>query len=114
MAFNEQLGDRIREALVNIENVEEKLMFGGLCFMVDNKMCVGVVKDEMMCRIDPAQEDDLLLKEGARPMDFTKKRMKGYIYVDENGLRRNSDFVFWINACLNYNPKAKSSKEKKN
>ena len=54
MAFDEKLSDRIRAALVKIPKVEEKYMFGGVCYMVNGKMCVGVVKDEMMCRIDPA------------------------------------------------------------
>jgi TfoX/Sxy family transcriptional regulator of competence genes len=51
MAYNEILSNRIREALENVPGVEEKHMFGGVCYMVDGKMCVGVVKDEMMCRI---------------------------------------------------------------
>lgn len=53
MAYNEQLGNKIREALQHLPNVTEKVMFGGLCFMVDEKMCIGVVKDELMCRFDP-------------------------------------------------------------
>lgn len=50
MAFNENLSNRIREALVNEAHVEEKHMFGGVCYMVNGKMCVGVVRNEMMCR----------------------------------------------------------------
>ena len=61
MAYNEQLRNRIREALAHIDNVEEKAMFGGICFMVNDKMCLGVMKDEMMCRIDPDKYDDCLL-----------------------------------------------------
>ncbi len=53
MAYNEKLADRIRERIADIPNVEEKFMFGGVCYMLNDKMCVGVVKDEMMCRIDP-------------------------------------------------------------
>ena len=70
MAYNEKLADRIREALVNVPKVEEKLMFGGVCFMVNGKMCTGVVKDEMMCRIDPAMDEIVLEKNGCRRMDL--------------------------------------------
>ena len=51
MAYSEKLNDRIRESLQKVKNVEEKYMFGGVCYMVNGKMCVGVVEDEMMCRI---------------------------------------------------------------
>lgn len=71
MAYNEKLADRVREALVNIPSVEEKLMFGGVCFMVDGKMCLGVAADELMCRFDPLLEEEVLERTGCRPIDFT-------------------------------------------
>jgi TfoX/Sxy family transcriptional regulator of competence genes len=93
--------------------VEEKLMFGGVCYMVNGKMCVGVIKDEMMCRIDPDVFEDALERNDCRPMDFTGKSMKGFIYVNEDGIRAKKDFEYWINLCLDYNKKAKASPKKK-
>lgn len=58
MAYNEKLADRIREALAELPDIEEKKMIGGLTFMVNGKMCAGVVEDEMMCRIDPAVQEE--------------------------------------------------------
>ena len=113
MAFSEKLSDRIREALINVPLVEEKRMFGGICYMVDGKMCVGVVKDEMMCRIDPGIYDQALGKRGCREMDFAGKPMEGYVYVNDEGMQTNEQFGYWINLCLEYNPKAKASKKKK-
>jgi TfoX/Sxy family transcriptional regulator of competence genes len=113
MAFNEKITDRIREALVHLPSVEEKYMFGGVCFMVNKKMCIGVVKDEMMCRIDPLLEEDVLEKVGCRPMDFTGRPMKGYIYINEDGMKTKKTFAYWINLCLDFNSKAKASKRKK-
>ena len=113
MSFNEELTARIRKALDEVENVEEKVMFGGLCFMVNDKMCIGVVKDEMMCRIDPELVDEALEKPGTRPMDFTGKSMKGFVFVDEYGWKKPADFNYWVRLCLEFNPKAKSSKKKK-
>src|SRR3954471_21568177 len=103
MAFNEKLVDRIREALVDIKKVEEKHMFGGVCFMVNDKMCVGVVKDEMMCRIDPSLDEELHQKTGCRPMDFSGKPMKGYVYINDEGMKTKKQFDYWIRLCLDFN-----------
>jgi TfoX/Sxy family transcriptional regulator of competence genes len=113
MAYDETLSDRIREALVNVLHVEEKLMFGGVCYMVNGKMCVGVVKDDMMCRIDPDMEAVVLEKTGCRPMDFSGRPMKGYVYVDETGMKTKKALEYWIGLCLDFNSKAKASMKKK-
>lgn len=113
MALDDKLVDRIREFLIDIKKVEEKNMFGGVCFMVDGKMCIGVVKDEMMCRIDPKMDEIVLEKTGCRRMDFTGKPMKGYIFVDENGYKTKKQFDYWISLCLAFNKDAKASKKRR-
>jgi TfoX/Sxy family transcriptional regulator of competence genes len=113
MAFNEELNDRIREAVQHLPDVEEKLMFGGSCFMVNGKMCMGVVKDEMMCRIGPEVYQQALEMPGCREMVFTGKPMQGYVFVNEEGMRSEARFEYWIKLCLDFNVKAKSSKNKK-
>jgi TfoX/Sxy family transcriptional regulator of competence genes len=113
MAYNEHLNNRIREALADMPVVEEKLMFGGVCYMVNEKMCIGVVGDEMMCRIGEENYKNALEKPGCREMVFTGKPMKGYVYVAEEGMKSARDFNYWIQLCLDYNPLAKSSKKKK-
>ena len=112
MAFNEILVDKIREALVDVPCVHEKYMFGGVCFMVNDKMCVGVVKDEMMCRINPEMDEIVLEMNGCRAMDFTGKRMKGYVFVSDEGMKTKKNFDYWINLCLEFNAIAKASKKK--
>lgn len=112
MAYHQALADRIREALVDIPGVTERLMFGGMCFMVNEKMCIGVVKDEMMCRIDPLMEEEALGRPGCRPMDFTGRPMKGYVFVDEQGMKTRKLFDYWIGLCLDFNAKAKKSAKK--
>jgi len=114
MAFNEKLADRTREIIATThKNVEEKRMFGGLCFMVNDKMCVGVEKDRMMVRLDPALYDEVMEKEGCRPMDFTGKIMKGYVFVDAAVLNTKKKLEYWVNLALAYNKMAKPSKKKK-
>lgn len=114
MPYNEQLADRIAEILLDREiEFEEKKMFGGLCFMVDNKMCIGVSNDDFMARVHPDEELDLLSRDGARPMDFTKRPMRGYLFIDSGGYTEDKDINFWIDRCLAFNPVAKASKKRK-
>ncbi len=112
MAYNEQLVNRVREALVEIPDVEEKTMFQGVTFMVDAKMCIGVRDDEMMCRIDPEVYESVLDRPGCRPMVHGKRTIKGYVFVDETGYRSKEDFDFWIALALEFNKKAKASKKR--
>lgn len=113
MSYSEQLADRIRENLANLPVVEEKKMMGGLVFMVNDKMCVGIMKDEMMCRIDPGFHEKAVEMKGCRTMDFTKRPMTGYVLVDESGMKTRKEFDFWINLALEFNKISKSSKRKK-
>ena len=112
MAFNETLSNRIREELADVPRVEEKLMFGGICFMVNEKMCIGVAEDEMMCRIGPDAYEEALEKNGVREMVFTGKPMVGYVFVDKDVLSAKKDLRYWIDLCLKFNVHAKSSKKK--
>jgi len=113
MAFDEKLADRIREILVDLPEVEEKEMMGGLTFMVNGKMCVGILKDELLCRIDPELHEEVVEKRGCRTMDFTKRPMRGYILIEEHGMKTREEFEYWINLALEFNPRAKSSRKKK-
>lgn len=111
MAYNQKLADRIRKRLADVKKVKEKEMMGGLTFMVNDKMCVGIIRDELMCRIDPGVQEVALSKTGCRIMDFTGRPMKGYVMVDETGMKSRVDFDHWIGLCLEFNKKAKSSKK---
>ena len=114
MSYNEKLADRTREIIaVTHKNVEEKRMFGGLCFMVNDKMCVGVEKERLMVRFDPSKTEEVMEKEGSRPMDFTGRVMKGYVFVDVDALNTKKKLEYWIKLALEYNKIAKASKKKK-
>jgi TfoX/Sxy family transcriptional regulator of competence genes len=114
MAYNEKLANRVREIIsLTHKNVEEKKMFGGLCFMVNDKMCVGVEKERLMVRFDPALNDEVMEKEGCKPMDFTNKVMKGFAFVDIGALSTKKKLEYWVNLALVYNKNAKPSKKKK-
>ena len=113
MAYSEKLADRIRQRLAGLPNVEEKSMMGGLTFMYNGKMCVGIIKDELMCRIDPKLHETAISKPGCRTMDFTNRPMSGYVMIDESGMKTQSSFDYWIDLALDFNKKAKSSKRAK-
>lgn len=113
MAFNEYLADRIRVSLKeNKTNFKEKKMFGGISFMVDEKMCVGIINNDLMVRIDPENQNEFLQENGCRIMDFTKRPMKGYLYISPEAVDMDDDLNKWVKRCLDFNPKAKASKKK--
>jgi TfoX/Sxy family transcriptional regulator of competence genes len=113
MAYNEKLAAMTRELIAQTEtNVEEKAMFGGLCFMVNDKMCLGVEKERLMVRLNPAVYDEAMEKEGCKAMDFTGRVMKGYVFVDADVLTAKKKLEYWVKLALDYNKIAKLSKKK--
>ena len=95
--YSETLADRVRQRLAELPNVTEKEMMGGLTFMYKDKMCVGIIKNELMCRIDPTLHEKAIGKVGCRTMDFTQRPMIGYVLVDESGMRTKQDFEGSVN-----------------
>ena len=111
MTYSTLLADRVRERLADLNNLEEKEMMGGLVFMYNGKMCVGIIKDELMCRVDPAIHEEVVEKTGCRTMDFTKRPMRVYIFIDESGMKSIKELDYWIGLALDFNKKAKASKK---
>lgn len=114
MAYDTQLAFRIREYLEQLPKlkIEEKKMFRGLAFMIHGKMCINVSGENLMCRFDSARSDEIAEKPGYLPMIMKGKELKGYCFVEPVGFRKKKDFEFWIGLCLEFNPRAKSSKKK--
>lgn len=111
MAYNENLAKKIRTALADLPKVEERKMFGGLAFMVNSKMCVTVGADRIMCRIDPARHEEALDRNGCSTLIMKGREYKGYVHVDDEGIRHKKDFDYWITLALEYNKVAKVSKK---
>ena len=114
MAYDEYLEERISKIL-NDKHISfnPKKMMGGLCFMVDSKMCVGIVKDQLMARINPNIYEASLNKEGCHKMNFTGRAMKGFLFIDPQAIDMDDDLEYWVQLCLDFNPLAQSSKKKK-
>ena len=113
MPHDEKLAKRVRDELARRKvSCEEKAMMGGICFMVADKMCVGVEKDRLMVRIDPAIYEISLARKGCVPMDFTGRPMRGFVFVNPIGLASADELAHWLNLALEFNPRAKASKKK--
>jgi len=115
MAYDTLLANRVREYLAEFQKlkIEEKEMFRGLAFLVNGKMCVNISGQNLMCRFDPTLTEELSTKTGFLQMIMRGKEYKGYCYVEPIGIKNKKDFEFWINLCLDFNEKAKSSKKRK-
>ncbi|MRI00049.1 RNA methyltransferase [Kriegella sp. EG-1] len=119
MAYDEFLADRARRYL-NQKSVcfTEKKMIGGLCFMVNDKMCFGMHIDKntdsslLMARIGIDKYEEALTKPHCSEMNFTGRSMKGYVFVSAEGIDTDKELEFWLQLCLDYNPLAKKSKKR--
>jgi len=96
MAYDEKLADRIRQAVGPRPDVTEKKMFGGIAFLQDGKMFVGIVKDDLMVRVGPERYEAALAEAHVRPMDFTGRPMLGYVFVGPSGSRTVKAVERWV------------------
>lgn len=113
MAYNEFLAERVdRFFIVKKVNFRAMKMMGGLCFMVNEKMCIGVVGEELMARIGTEMYQEALTKEGCKEMNFTGRAMKGYVFLTEDATDLEDDLEYWLQLALDFNPMAKASKKK--
>lgn len=109
MAYSEFLVDRVRQRLVNTGSVVEKKMMGGLIFMINDKMCIGVDLDKktgadrLMVRVGKLPYEALLKRSGSRPMDFTGQVMRGFLFIDPEGFDKDDDLDFWVKKALEFN-----------
>lgn len=109
MAYSEYLAERVRSRLQNVGRVEEKRMMGGLIFMVNDKMCLGIDQDKstgndrLMVRVGKLPYTELLGERGSRKMDFTGKEMRGFLFIDPEGFDLEDDLDFWVQKALEFN-----------
>jgi TfoX/Sxy family transcriptional regulator of competence genes len=102
MAFDEGLAQRLREQLDGTGRVVERKMFGGLAFLVEGNMCVGVMGDELIARIGPEATEAALGRPGSRLFDFTGRPMKGWVMVEPGALEEDDDLAGWVGEALAY------------
>jgi TfoX/Sxy family transcriptional regulator of competence genes len=96
MSYDEKLAARVRRVLAEQRGVIEREMFGGLAFLLEGKMFVGILKRELMVRVGPKRYPVALAKPHARPMDFTGKPLNGYVFVGARGLATARTLGAWV------------------
>ena len=102
MAYDEGLAQRIRPLLAGRGEVTERKMFGGIAFMVGDRMAVGIVGDDLMVRVGPEAHDAALARPHTRPMDFTGRPSRGMVYVAPAGIASDAELARWVEAGAAY------------
>lgn len=96
MPYDETLARRVRALTRGRKDVVEKMMFGGIAFMCKGRMACGIVQDELMVRVGPERHDELLSRSHVRPMDFTGRPMRGFLYVTPAGIEQDFELQRWV------------------
>jgi hypothetical protein len=102
MALDPGAAERIREFLSSRSGISERRMFGGIAFMANGHMAVGLVGGTLMARVGPAGQADALSRPHVRVMDFTGRPMKGYVFVEPAGFESDAELANWVGICLDF------------
>ena len=102
MAFSETLATRIRDVLARKKGVEEKKMFGGVCFFLNGNMLVGVWREFFIARLGPDQGEDALLEPHVRAFDITGRPMKKWVAVEPEGVEDDDQLKEWIQRATKF------------
>ena len=102
MAYDEQLAERVRDQLADVHGITEKAMFGGVAFLLEGNMAVGLTGDELMVRVGRDDSDDALARPHTRPFDMTGRPMKGWILVAQEGLQDDDELRAWVRRGLDF------------
>jgi TfoX/Sxy family transcriptional regulator of competence genes len=102
VAFDETLAERIRERLARRKGVVEKKMFGGIGFLLDGNMLVGVWKDSLIARVGPDAYEDSLLESHVKVFDITGRPMKGWVMVEPEGVEDDEQLAGWIERATTF------------
>jgi TfoX/Sxy family transcriptional regulator of competence genes len=100
MAYDEQLAERVWGVVRDREDISEKRMFGGLCLLAHGNMFAGIQGDTLMARVGPDRHDELVVRPGARIMDFSGRPMRGFLYVDAEAIRTDEQLAEWVDLSL--------------
>lgn len=102
MAFNEELAERIRQALARKKNIEEKKMFGCICFFRNGNALAGVWKDALIARLGPDEGEAALREPHVGQFDITGRPMKNWVVVDPEGVEDDDQLKAWIERAMKF------------
>ena len=102
MAFSEALAERIRQRLARRKNVEEKKMFGGVGFLLNGNLLVGVWKESLVVRLGPDEGDEALKQPHVKEFDITGRAMKGWVLVEPGGVEGDDQLADWVQRAVKF------------
>src|SRR6516164_2706809 len=102
MAFSEELAERIRQGLARRKAIEEKKMFGGIGFLLNGNLPVGVWKDSLIVRLGPEAGEEALKEAHVSEFDITGRAMKGWVLVEPEGVKDDDQLKGWIERALKF------------
>ena len=102
MAYDETLAARIRQHLARRKNVEEKKMFGGVGFLLNGNLLVGVWKDSLIVRLGPEQSDEALKEPHVSEFNITGRSMKGWVLVGPGSVEDDDQMSAWIQRAVKF------------
>lgn len=102
MAYDEGVAERVREIVQGRQGITERKMFGGLAFMSNGHMFIGVLGSTLVARIGPNEYEQALFKPYVREMDFTGKSMKGYVFIQPDGFDTDETLEYWVNKSYGF------------
>jgi hypothetical protein len=102
VSYDQILAKRVRAIFDDNPRIEERPMFGGLAFLFDGKMCCGILQEDLVARLGYDRSAEALLQDHVRPMDFTGKPMKGYVYVGPEGYCQRGALERWVTATVDF------------
>ena len=102
MAFDGTLAKRIRQQLARRRNVEQKKMFGGVGFLLNGNLLVGVWKDSLVVRLGPDEGDEALKEPHVKEFDITGRPMKGWVLIGLEGVKDDDQLSGWIQRAVKF------------
>src|SRR5690349_19277085 len=102
MAYDEGLAERLRETLSDYPQMSEKKMFGGLSFLLDGNLCVGVIGDDLIARVGLEAHPAALEQPHTRAFDFTGRPMNGWIVVAPDGMESDESLREWVDRAVQF------------
>ena len=102
MPYSKSLAARIRQSIARRRGIVEKKMFGGVGFLLDGNMLVGIWHDSLIARLGPEQGPKALKKPHVKEFDITGRAMRGWVMVEPDGIDRDSQLRDWIDRAANF------------
>jgi hypothetical protein len=102
MAVDEALAERVRGELGDVDGVVEKRMFGGLAFLIEGNMAVGVHGEDLIVRLAPEETDDAVAEPHVRIFDMSGRPMKGWVLVGPDTTESEEGLGAWVTRGVDF------------